>query len=162
MKQAFTLIELLVVVLIIGILSAVALPQYQVAVTKARFLEVKIAAETAAKAEELYYMANGTYTDNGNDLDIFTGNVSPSDSHNISFKNGYCYLSASGGSEKRIFCSAYSLTYEIHLVHSKVNPNTRTCWARANNSIANRVCKSETGLSTPTNSTGTQNTYDYP
>ena len=41
-KQGFTLIEILVVVLIIGILSAIALPQYESAVEKSRMSEALI------------------------------------------------------------------------------------------------------------------------
>lgn len=52
-KQAFTLIELLVVVLIIGILAAIALPQYQKAVFKSHMAEAMVNLKTIANAVHL-------------------------------------------------------------------------------------------------------------
>ena len=76
--KAFTLIELLVVVLIIGILSAVALPQYQKAVEKARMTEAVMAVEKIAQANQLYKIANGSFTRNITDLDIdYPGESTP-------------------------------------------------------------------------------------
>lgn len=69
-KEGFTLIELLVVVLIIGVLSAVALPQYQKAAAKSRGAQLYTAASGLGKAVQSYFLANGSWPENFDVLDL--------------------------------------------------------------------------------------------
>ena len=73
-NHGFTLIELLVVVLIIGILAAVAVPQYNRAVEKSRASEAVVNLRTIVRAEELYELENGTITTKKENLPITISN----------------------------------------------------------------------------------------
>lgn len=72
MKQGFTLIELLVVVLIIGILSSIALPQYEKAVRRARGAEAVLAGKTVADSANLYFFERRQYPTSTSDLTVQT------------------------------------------------------------------------------------------
>lgn len=68
MNKGFTLIELLVVVLIIGILAAIALPQYQKAVERSRMAEAIQVLGDLATAQHIYFMQNSVFADGWEDI----------------------------------------------------------------------------------------------
>lgn len=76
-RSAFTLIELLVVVLIIGILAAIALPQYNKAVEKTRAAQAVVLVRSLYDAQQRYFMANGQYNTSFDGLDISLPNPQP-------------------------------------------------------------------------------------
>ena len=171
-KQGFTLIELLVVVLIIGILAAVALPQYQKAVLKARMSRAIPAVHALKNAEEIYYLANGQYTDDGEngslglDVDEIAG-CSPSDSGGILLCNGFFINVISsgkgGGSDMNVLAGIgdsgdREIGYIAYMDHSAY-PGRRDCIAYTKNKLANDVCKSMGGTLDYTQSAATSRFY---
>ena len=69
-NAGFTLIEFLVVVFFIVIFAAVALPQYEKAVEKSRAAEALTLLSALQRAMEVYILANGSFTNNLEDLDV--------------------------------------------------------------------------------------------
>ena len=117
MKKAFTIIELLVVVLIIGILAAIALPQYQKAVTRSRFANLMPLTRAIQEAEERYYLANNTYTASFDDLDIDYGDKR---GNYYYYHGGYCSLT---WWDKAVACGLQDETPTVFYIRTFIHSN---------------------------------------
>lgn len=157
-KQAFTLIELLVVVLIIGILAAVAVPQYRTAVLKSKLAAHIPNVQTIVKAAEVYYLANGAYPPDTTDpLDIGDINCTKFQKNNsgqilcnsavYDLNSGPSHIASSG--TERVSVRVYPVAYVQYLQHSPNRAGERYCLAyygAANDSRGVAVCKSMGGM----------------
>ncbi len=149
--KGFTLIELLVVVLIIGILAAVALPQYQMTVYKSQYATLKSLTKVLADAQEIYYLANGMYATNCAALDMGIDGKTAKHSALVQyFSDGLCVCEG-----KTTTCqnSKTGMKYRIYGQHieDSLKPGSRACLANNGdlNSLQNKICKQETGATTP-------------
>ena len=142
--KGFTLVELLVVVLIIGILAAVAVPQYQKAVDKTRYTQAMVLVESMWQAEEQYKMENGSYSLSFGDLDIGMPTPirvdPPGDRENYHYSWGDCFIHNTGYLTCKVNIGSGSAWY--FAVPGNLG---RECWAQPKaNARANALCRAVT------------------
>ena len=143
----FTLIELLVVVLIIGILAAVALPQYTLAVNKTRFASLRSTAMSLVKASEAYFLANNEWATDFDSLalDLPAGmTVSSVNGGTCGVNNDmYCCIVPNANFSPAIVCGRNDYTFAFHTASSRTKPAWENyCIAKKSDENAVKLCKS--------------------
>lgn len=146
-NKGFTLIELLVVVLIIGILAAIAVPQYKKAVEKSRATEAIQIMKNLHDAFAVYRMSNGISNTSRNvidDLDISLDNLRENGSGEKCSKY-FCYSVAANGSIQGLSFAdgiEFPRSYGLYMYHVGSNSESKECLYTASDSAGKAVCES--------------------
>lgn len=133
------------VVLIIGILSAVALPQYEQAVRKARLGRLLPLMRTVDVAQQTYYPANNKYSPNLNNLDIeLPAGAESASASSFTYRDFACFLQ--GGNGPSVYC--YDRRYEWPKLEKYYASSHFLCWD-GRDDAAITLCKNLSGKTSP-------------
>ena len=134
-RKGFTLMEVLIVVLIIAILSAVAVPQYQKAVMKSRYSAMMPIGKAIANGNEAYYMEKGQYATSPTELDV-AGKDNYDDGTDVTLEANPEYLSyvRVANSDK-----VPNARYVVYQKHSANFADTTMCEAK--DDTAKELCQ---------------------